>query len=262
MPVARTGLPSLLKMDDSAAVPPSASPIGMPCRLAGPGPVYAPALKSRKASQNCAALRSPLLTAIAAIRAWLLPSKPYSIASASTSSIPPIAVSNTIPTAGLAVPGNCMSGEVQRFQPSRRISEMLHVHAHALHHRQIQIAHRRLPAIYDAPPCLEMAAAAPRNQRRQIFVQMAIAVGKARPVDDHAIVEQRPIAFPNGPHLGDPRRELPHMIAVDPCHLFDHVRLIPMMRQGMVTIRNIDLAVGPRGSFVGHQERDDPRQVR
>src|ERR1017187_1026676 len=123
---------------------------------------------------------------MAAMRAWSLPSKPCSIARASTSSIRSIAESNTMPTGGLASPGNCMSGEIQRVQASRRIAEMLHVYAHAIHHRQIEIAHGRFLPVHNPPPGFEVAAAAPGDQGRQVFVQVAVAVGKARAVHDHS----------------------------------------------------------------------------
>src|SRR5580658_10741826 len=128
------------------------------------------------------------------MRAWSLPSKPCSIARASTSSIRSIAESNTMPMGGLAGPGNCMSSKIQRVQASRGIAEMLDVHTHAVHHRQIEVAHRGFLAVHDAPPRFEVAAAAPGDQGGQVLVQMAVAVGKPRAIHDHAIVEQRPIA--------------------------------------------------------------------
>ena len=72
----------------------------------------------------------------------------------------------------------------------------------------MEVRHRRFLAVDHAAPGLEMIAAAADEQRRQVFVQVAVAIREAGAVDDHRVVEEAAIAFLDRLEVTEPSGQL------------------------------------------------------
>ena len=125
----------------------------------------------------------------------------------------------------------------------------------------MQIAHRRFLAIDDAASGIQETAAAADQQRRQIFVQMAVAIRQTRAVDDDRVIQQIGVAFLGRFQLFEETCQLLSVIFVDLRNLLHQIRLVLVVRTGMVTVRDADFAIGARCAFAGDQERNDARHV-
>src|SRR5688572_26658347 len=132
---------------------------------------------------------------------------------------------------------------IETFQVSRRISKLLHMATHAIHHGQEQIAHRSFLAKHDAPAGLDVISTAACNQRRQIRMQVRISIREARAVNDHRIVQNGTSGFRCRPENLDPFRELSGMVRVDLCNLVHQLRLIAMVCQRMMAIADAEFTV-------------------
>src|SRR5690606_11758088 len=82
-------------------------------------------------------------------------------------------------------------GEIQPFQPAIRAAEALNMNAHAIPHGQEELAHRSLSATHNSSAGLEGSARAASDERRQIFMQVPVAIRKPGAVHNHRVVEQR-----------------------------------------------------------------------
>src|SRR6187549_3198488 len=119
------------------------------------------------------------------------------MASASTSSmLLPMSESNKTPM-GCLPPNNCMAAlcQIEAVQAPGGVTERVNLHFHAIHHGHEQVRHRRFLAVHDAPARLEELAAAPGDERGQIFVRVAVAVCEACAVDDHRVLEDVRVRF-------------------------------------------------------------------
>ncbi len=90
---------------------------------------------------------------------------------------------------------------------------------------------------------------------------MPVSVRETGAVDDHAVIEQRRIAFFGRLQFLDPRGELARLIAIDLRHLLHQVGHIAVMRERVMAVGNADLAVRPRGALMRDQKRDDAREI-
>ena len=91
----------------------------------------------------------------------------------------------------------------------------LDFHAHAIHERQPQIAHRRAGRIFDVPAGIDRAAAAAGQNRRAIVMVVANPIAVAVSQQDHRIIEQRFVPFLDRLHLLQEVGELLHDVVVD-----------------------------------------------
>src|SRR3954468_23565905 len=80
-------------------------------------------------------------------------------------------------------------------QSAGTVAKCLLINSHALQHREIQIAERRLLREAQPPSGLQRALASARERDRQIVLQMQIAALDATPEHHHRIVEQRRAAL-------------------------------------------------------------------
>src|SRR5258707_11815049 len=198
-------------------------------------------------------------------RASFFASNPNSNARASGSPMPlPISQSSRTPRGGLPLSKNCIANltEIQAVQSSRRVAEVLHVNAHAVHHCEKEVAHRGLFPGNDAPSALEVASATSHHNCWKVLVTVAIPVGQRGAIHDHAVVQQRRVTLFGGLHFLDPASELCQLIAVDLRYLLHQNRIVAMMRERMVAVGNANLAIRARRAFVRDKESDNARQVR
>ena len=80
----------------------------------------------------------------------------------------------------ISVSGRRFSDQACGLEHARGIAEVLHRHAHAIHERQVEDRHRRFLAVDHAALGFSIAAAAD-EQRRQVFVQVAVAIERPAP---------------------------------------------------------------------------------
>ena len=85
----------------------------------------------------------------------------------------------------------------QPLQHSRAVADAFGGHVHSLQHGQKQIGHGRVLGDADVPARLQGAATAARQQHGQIVMRVFVAICETTAIDDHALVEQRAIAFPD-----------------------------------------------------------------
>ena len=94
------------------------------------------------------------------------------------------------PTGAGRETGVAASG-VDRLQPAGAVAERGNAGADAVEHREEEVVERRLRRQDDVAAGLDRAAAAAGEDDRQVVVPVAVAVGEAAAVHDHAVVEQR-----------------------------------------------------------------------
>ena len=124
-------------------------------------------------------------------------------------------------------------GAANNRQP-QHFRRSMHGRTQSIHHRQEQVAHRRLAPVKHPAAGLEVISAAPGDQRGQVMMNVIIAVRQSRPVDDHRMVQQGSITFFDSLDLRQPLSELPHMITVDAGNFFYQFGNVTMVGQGMM----------------------------
>ena len=67
-------------------------------------------------------------------------------------------------------------------------------------------------------------------------MRVPVAVGEARPVDDHGVIEQGRIAFFDALQLAHPLGELLHVIGIDLRDFLNQIRLAAMMRERVMAV--------------------------
>src|SRR5262245_8384531 len=97
------------------------------------------------------------------------------------------------------------------FELAGTVTQPVHMNIHAVQHAQEQIRQRRFPPVNNVPPRFQRAAALAGDEDGQVVVVVPVAVAVAAAVDEHALVEQRAVAFANGLQLGQEIRELRDM---------------------------------------------------
>src|SRR5262245_36257341 len=80
----------------------------------------------------------------------------------------------------------------QRF---RAVAEALRGNTHAIQHRDVQVAQRRILRRRNVLAGLDATAAPPAQQDREVVRVVLVAVRQAGPAHDHRVVEQGPLAF-------------------------------------------------------------------
>ena len=95
----------------------------------------------------------------------------------------------------------------QPLQFAVAVAELIGRHAHFIQQRQEQIRHRRF-GVHDMPSCFQRTIATSDNDGWQVYVRVTIAVAVRAAVHDHAMIQQRAVAFLNGFQLADEVGEL------------------------------------------------------
>ena len=108
---------------------------------------------------------------------------------------------------------------------------------------------------------LERAAAASGEQHGQIVVRVRVAVGDAAAIDDHAIVEERALAFAHGLQAFEEVGELRHVEAIDLRQLRLLLRIAAVVRDVVMAIGHAGEGVAAVAAIVGHHESGDPGGV-
>ena len=93
-------------------------------------------------------------------------------------------------------------------------------------------------------PVLIVPPPLPDQQDRQVVVVVAVAVADAAAVDDHAVVEQRAVAFLDRLQLAEQVGELLDVEAVDLLDLRLLLRVVAVVRQVVVAFGDADERVG------------------
>ena len=123
----------------------------------------------------------------------------------------------------------------------RAVPEAVDLHPHALQQRQVQVGQIGRLREVERPPALDGAPAAAREQRGQVVRIVLVAVTEDRPVDDHAVVEQRPAV-----RLLD-RLEAAEQVGHLPVVPADHLRVHPLFLLGGAPGRDAVVVLGLAG---------------
>src|SRR4026209_1628131 len=124
-----------------------------------------------------------------------------------------------------------------RFYPPRRIAQSLYaLCAHAVGEAEEEVAHGDA-AVFDEAPRCQRAAAGTGEEHGQVGVRMAVAVGVAAAIDDHRVVQERLAVHVLGLlHLLQELREMFHVPQVDLGDLVDHILLVLVVREEVVSL--------------------------
>ena len=115
--------------------------------------------------------------------------------------------------------------------------------------------------VADVPAGLERAAALAGQQDRQVVVGVAVAVAVAAAVGDHAVVQQRAVAFRDRLQLAEQVGELLDVEGVDRADLVDLLRVVAVVRQLVVAFGDADDPVLLLAALAGEHEGDDAGHV-
>src|SRR5438105_4439181 len=105
------------------------------------------------------------------------------------------------------------------------------------------------------------ARAAAHEQRRQRAMRMAVAVADAAAEKNDRMVEQRSIAILRRSQLLEVLGEQLEVISLNDGALVHLHRIVLMMRQRMMRLRNPDLRIRTSGLFASVHERNHAREV-
>src|SRR5262245_64758647 len=109
---------------------------------------------------------------------------------------------------------------------------------------------------------LESAASTADHECRQRTMCMTVAVADARAIQNDHVVEQRAIAVGSVAQLLQIIREEFQMVLLNLSALLHLDRIVLMMRQRMMRLRNADLWIRPRALLAPVHECDDAGDVR
>ena len=110
-------------------------------------------------------------------------------------------------------------------------------------------------------PVLMRAAALAGQQHRQVVVLVAVAVADGAAVGDHAVVEQRAVAFVDRLELAEEVGELLDVVGVDRANLGLQLGLVLVVRDRVMAFVDADHRVFLVAAFAAEHERGDARHV-
>ena len=108
----------------------------------------------------------------------------------------------------------------------RAVPEAVDRHPNPLQQRQVEVGQIGRLREVERPPAVDGAPAAAGEQRRQVVRIVLVAVAEDCPVDDHAVVEQRPaVGFLDGLEAAE---QIGHLLVVPT----DDLRVHPLLLLG------------------------------
>src|SRR5678815_895180 len=150
----------------------------------------------------------------------------------------------------------------QLLELTRAVADPLGRHAQPIQQRELQVCQRCVFWIDEMATAFESAASAADHECWQWTVCMTVAVADARSIQNDHVVEQRAIAVGSVAQLLQIIREEFQMVLLNLGALLHLDRIVLMMRQRMMRLRNADLWVRPRALLAPVHECDDAGDVR
>ena len=111
-------------------------------------------------------------------------------------------------------------------------------------------------------PRLELPAELTRQQTRQIEMPVQIAITHSAAIEDQALIQERALAFRRRLQLLQEVAQQLNVVGVDFGFFRDQLRVVAVMRCGMMLFRNPDVRVRSRTQLTGHDHGEDPRDIR
>ena len=103
----------------------------------------------------------------------------------------------------------------QLIEFSGAVAEAFFFDADALEQREEEVRHWNLSFVLDVSAGVEQTTASAGQDHRQILVAVAVGVAQRAAVDDHRVVEQRPLPVLNRVEFGQEVSELLHHVLID-----------------------------------------------
>src|SRR5215203_5422434 len=144
---------------------------------------------------------------------------------------------------------------------SSAIDEDVQMHADLVEQRQMKVCQRRRVLVSDVAAALEPRASSTSDDDRQVRVIVNVGISHAAAEQIERVIEQRSIAIWRRLELLDEIREQRHVVRVDLGELHQLLRIVGVMRHGMMRLWHADVWVGSGARFTGQLERDDPSDV-
>ena len=113
----------------------------------------------------------------------------------------------------------------------------------------------------DVATAFHSARRAARNQNRQVAVVMHIGIPHAAPIKVERMIQQRAVALRRGLQLPKKLGEQRHVELIDLGHPRNLFRIVAVMRQRMMRIRNASLRIGPVAGFARKLEGNHARDI-
>src|SRR5262245_1144111 len=98
---------------------------------------------------------------------------------------------------------------------ARAVANLFRPHADYVQHRHIEVRGRSAFRITNVTSALESPVRASREDKRQIEVDVPVAVADAAAVDDHRMIKQRSVAVLRGLQLLQEHREHLDVMLID-----------------------------------------------
>ena len=125
----------------------------------------------------------------------------------------------------------------------------------------MHVGQRRALRQPDVPVAPQRPGPGAGHDDRQVERVVRVAVAHAGPVDDHRLIEQRPVAVRRRPQLLQEAPEDLHVERVDLGQLDQLLLAVAVVRDGVVRLRDPDLGVGAHALLAADQEGADAGQV-
>src|SRR5258706_9227234 len=116
--------------------------------------------------------------------------------------------------------------------------------ANAIEQREVEVGQRRSLLILDMPAALKAGCGAACNQNRKVFVIVKAGITHAAAVQVDRVIEQRAVAIGGGLHSLEEIREQRNVERADLRYLRHLFRIVAVMTNGMVRVRDADLRIG------------------
>ena len=115
--------------------------------------------------------------------------------------------------------------------------------------------------VAQVPAAAELPRPSPRQQDGEVLDVVQVAVAHAAPVEQHQLIEQRGVPVRRRLQSAQVVRQQLRVIGAHARQLRQALRVVLVVRQGVVRVRHADLRIGLRGELRRHEEGDDARQV-
>src|SRR5579883_3422890 len=156
--------------------------------------------------------------------------------------------------------GDWRRSPIEPRQSSGAVAVSIDCNAHAVEHREVQVVERLL-IVFQVPAGLDRAAAPAGQEDGQVVVVVAVAVADPAAVNDHDMVQQGSAGLAG-------RRELPQQVGdlldvetVDGLDLLVLGLVAAVVREVVMSIRDVEERVAAVAGLVGKHEGRDPGEV-
>src|SRR6266850_3727614 len=141
------------------------------------------------------------------------------------------------------------------------VSESVQTDSYFIQEREVKICQRcRLGELYMSS-ALHSTCGATGYEDRQVDVVMDVRIAHAAAIKIEGMVQQRPISIGCRFQFSEKFSEERNVELIDLCHLGDLLRIVAVMGERMMGIRDADFRIGAIARFSSELEGNDPGDI-